>query len=85
MNTVGWDKWPRWVKQVVGEKKGVEVKEHHGRYYAYSYRNVWDKEKKRPVKISRYLGVVKQTGIQSPHEVSLHGIYEYGHVKYPNS
>jgi len=82
MNTIGRDKWPDWVKQVVGKKKNIEIKERNGRYYAYEYKNTWDKDKKRPGKTSNYLGTVKQTGIQTPYEASLNGIYEYGHVKF---
>jgi transposase len=82
MKTIGRDKWPGWVKQVVGKKKAIEIKEQNGRYYAYKYTSIWDKKKKRPTRTSKYLGVVRQTGIQTPYEASLRGIYEYGHVRF---
>jgi hypothetical protein len=43
---------------------------------------VWDKNKKRPTRISRYLGTVRRTRIQTPFEASLRGLYEYGHVRF---
>lgn len=82
MNTIGKDKWPVWVKKIFGKRKCIEIKEDRGRYYAYEYKCTWDKEKKTPVRKSKYLGVVKQTGIHTPHEVKLNGIYEYGHIEF---
>lgn len=82
MNTIGKDKWPDWVKKIFGKKKCIEIKEDKGRYYAYEYKCTWDKEKKQPVRKSKYLGVVKSTGIHTPHEVKLNGIYEYGHIEF---
>jgi len=82
MKTISKDKWPEWVKKFVGKRKSIEIKERNGRYYIYEYKNIWDKKKKRPKKISRYLGVVEQKGIRKAYEVSLKGIYEYGHVKF---
>lgn len=84
MNTVGRDRWPSWLRKVVGKKKNVEIKEHRGKYYAYSIRNVWDKKLKRPKKISTYLGRVTERGIATTYEISLRGIYEYGHVRLLN-
>ncbi len=81
MNTIRKDKWPEWVRKIVGEKKGIEIKEQGGRYYAYEARGFWDKERKRPAKTSRYLGAVKECGIKAPFEPALNGIYEYGHVR----
>jgi transposase len=82
MNTIGRDKWPDWVKRAVGKVRAIEVKEHNGKFYAYSYKSVWDAERKMPRKISRYLGVVTPTGVRAPHEAVLGGIYEYGHVAF---
>lgn len=80
MNTIGKGRWPEWVKEVVGKARAIEIKEQSGRYYAYSYKSVWDPRRKRPKKISNYLGVVTPEGIRRPHEAALKGIYEYGHV-----
>ena len=82
MKTIGRDKWPYWVRRVVGKKKCIEIKERNGRYYVYQPKNVWDKKKKRPTRTSKYLGVIKPTGIQAPYEATLHGIYEYGHIRF---
>ena len=82
MNTIGRDKWPNWVKQIIGKRKGIEIKEENGRYYAYRPKNFWNKNKKKPDRTSTYLGVVKRTGIQKPYEAVLKGVYEYGHVKF---
>lgn len=82
MNTIGKDKWPDWVKEVIGDEKCIEIKEHNDRYYAYKYKSKWDKDEKKRTKTSTYLGVVKPTGIEKPREKKLKGIYEYGHIKY---
>lgn len=82
MKTIGRDKWPEWVKEVVGERKCIEIKEDNGQYYAYEYTSFWNKKKKRPDRTSKYLGVVKQTEIQTPYKAPLKGIYEYGHVRF---
>ncbi len=82
MNTIGKDKWPAWVKKSVGKDRGIEVKEHNGKYYAYRYTSVWNAKKKRPAKKSTYLGAVKESCIKTPYEAELHGIYEYGHIRF---
>jgi hypothetical protein len=82
MDTIGRDKWPKWVKRVIGKRKGIEIKEDKGRYYAYQPLPRWDKIKKQPTRTSAYLGRVKDTGIVPPHEIKLHGIYEYGHIQF---
>ncbi len=81
MNTVGRKKWPEWLKQVVGDRKCIEIKEHKGRYYASKFKSVWDKKLKRPRKVSEYLGAVTQQGIRS-RESMLKGVYEFGHVAF---
>jgi transposase len=84
MNTIGKNRWPRWLREVIGKRKNIEIKEHKGKYYAYSMRNVWDREKKRPRKISTYLGRVTEEGIVTTYETFIRGIYEYGHVRLLN-
>lgn len=81
MNTVGRKKWPEWLKQVVGDRKCIEIKEHKGKYYASKFKSVWDKKLKRPKKVSEYLGAVTQQGIRS-RESMLKGVYEFGHVAF---
>lgn len=58
--------WPDWIKEKLKGKKNVEVKEHNGKYYLYGYKNVWDKEKKRPVKKTWYIGRLKKDPERSP-------------------
>jgi transposase len=82
MNTIAKSTWPSWIKRIVGKKKNIEVKERKGKYYLYQYKNIWDKNKKRPRKISKYLGVIEKDGLKKPYEASLKGIYEYGNVKF---
>ena len=84
MNTVGKNRWPPWLRKVIGKRKNVEVKEHRGKYYAYSIRKVWDKTLKQQKKISTYLGRVTKRGIVTRYEASLRGIYEYGHIRLLN-
>lgn len=82
MKTIGKDKWPDWVKKVIGDKKNVEIKEQKGHYYAYVYKSMWDKEKKEHTRTSKYLGVVTPKTVKPPHEPELKGIYEYGNIKF---
>ncbi len=82
MNTIGRNRWPDWVKKAIGYRKGVEIKEHKGRYYCYNVKSEWDKKKKISVKITSYAGTIKPNGLQSAHEANLKGIYEYGNVKF---
>ncbi len=56
MNTIGRDKWPDWVKEVVRGMKNIEIKENNGKYYCYQSTSIWNKEKKKPEKDSKYLG-----------------------------
>lgn len=80
MNTIGRDKWPDWVKEVVGGMKNIEIKENNGKYYCYQSTSVWNKEKKKPEKDSKYLGSVTPQGLLPAHEANLKGIYEYGNI-----
>jgi len=50
---------PQWALKY--KKKGTELRFIRGRYYLYEYRTVYDKEKKRPRKISgRLLGSITE-------------------------
>lgn len=82
MKTIGKNKWPNWIKKIFRKKKCIEIKEDNKRYYAYEYKCIWDKDKKSVIRKSKYLGVVKPTGIYTPHEIRLNGIYEYGHIEF---
>lgn len=82
MNTIGKDRLPEWVKKVIGKRKCIEVKEHKGKYYCYQIKGIWDKNKKKSMKKSQYLGAIKPKGLQSAYEANLKGIYEYGHVRF---
>lgn len=82
MITIGKNKWPKWVKKEIGNKKSIEIKEHKGKYYVYEYKSNWDKENKKPKRKSNYLGTITEKGIKSPYESVLHGVYEYGNVMF---
>lgn len=50
---------PDWV--ITHKRKGVELREIRGRYYAYEVSSKWDKKLKRPKKITgKYLGTITQ-------------------------
>jgi transposase len=64
--------WPLWIKEKLKGRKNIEVKEHNGKYYLYGYVHKWDKNKKLPKKITKYLGVLK--------ERDSNRVLEHGHV-----
>lgn len=82
MKTIGRKKWPGWVKEILGDRKGMEVKEQNGHYYLYRSTSEWNPKKKRPDKKTEYVGVLKRDGLHRAHEASLGGVYEYGHVQF---
>jgi len=82
MNTVGRERWPPWLRRVIGKQANIEIKEHRGRYYAYSIKYVGRGRLRR--KVSTYLGTATKHGIVTRQETSLRGIYEYGHVRLLN-
>ncbi len=71
---------PEWALRY--KRNGVEIRDFGGRYYAYSVRSVYDREKKRARKITgEYIGVVTRDGIVKKSLVTgLRGDYEYGNV-----
>ena len=72
---------PDWVKK--WKKKGIEIRNLRGRYYAYEMSSVYDTELKRAKKITgKYLGVVTQNGIvkRSAASSSIYGDFEYGNI-----
>ena len=53
-------KFPDWVLK--HKRKGVELREIRGRYYAYEVSSKWNKKLKRPQKITgNYLGTITET------------------------
>lgn len=67
MNTIGKKKWPEFVIAAIGNRTGVEVKEHNGRYYGYQIKSIWDNKKKRPKKITeKFLGKITEAGLVKP-------------------
>ena len=71
---------PEWALKY--RRRGVEIRDFGGRYYAYNVRSVYDREKKRARKITgEYIGVVTRDGIVKKSLVTgLRGDYEYGNV-----
>jgi len=74
---------PSWA--IKYKKKGIEIREINGNYYAYKYTSIWDKEKKRPKRITQeYLGTVTPDGIIPPkhkREIKIDSLLEYGNIK----
>ncbi len=61
---------PDWVLKC--KKKNTEVRHFGGNYYLYEIRTVWDKEKKKPKKITgRYLGRITEDGLITPRRLLL--------------
>ena len=57
--------YPDWVLK--HKKKGTEIRKIGGRYYIYKITSVWDKNKKRPKKITeKFLGTIKEEGFTKP-------------------
>lgn len=57
--------YPDWVLN--HKEKGTEIRKAGNNYYLYRYRNVWDKKKKRPKKITeKFLGKITETGLLKP-------------------
>ena len=71
---------PEWALKY--RRRGVEIRDFGGRYYAYNVRSVYDREKKRARKITgEYIGVVTRDGIVKKSLVTgLREDYEYGNV-----
>ena len=71
---------PEWALRF--RKKGIEIRDFGGRYYAYSVRSIYDREKKRARKITgKYLGVVTRDGIVKRSSITgISGDYEYGNI-----
>jgi len=64
-------------------KSPLEIKKIGKSYYVYTSTTVWDKEKKKRKKISRYLGKLTDNGFREKEEVryGVRRIYEYGNMK----
>jgi len=64
-------------------KSPLEIKKIGKSYYVYTSTTVWDKEKKKRKKISRYLGKLTDNGFREKEEVryGVRSIYEYGNIK----
>jgi len=77
---------PQWV--TCHKKKGIEINERNGRYYAYRVHSVWDPKKGRSRKITdEYLGVVRPEGILPPKHKqpkTIKGVLEAGNFIYLN-
>jgi len=57
--------YPGWVLKY--KKKGTEIRKFGDNYYLYKIKSVWDKDKKRPKKITeRYLGKITRDGFIKP-------------------
>ncbi len=74
METVSKERWPEWISRRLFDRKSVEVKEHNGRYYLYTYTNVWNKEKQKPHRVTKYEGVLREV------EEAKNRVLEKGHV-----
>jgi transposase len=61
MRTVSHDDWPTWMSKRLSGRKNLEVKEHNGRFYLYTYTSFWDKKEKRPRKVTKYEGILSET------------------------
>ena len=60
MRTIPRKEWKAWMKQRLGKRRNIEVKEHNENYYLYEYTNKWDKKNKKPTKTTKYTGVLKE-------------------------
>lgn len=57
--------YPDWVLR--HKEKGTEIRMVGNSYYLYRYRNIWDKKKKRPKKITeKFLGKITEAGLVRP-------------------
>lgn len=72
MKTLSRNEWPAWIKQKLRGRKNIEVKENNKNYYLYEYEHQWDRKKKKAVKKTIYLGVLK--------ERESYRVVEHGHV-----
>lgn len=73
----------RWIRELIDREKAsrgvpLEVKHNKSGYYLYQVTSVWDKEKKRRRKISRYLGKVDESGLITENRRTVH---EYGNSR----
>lgn len=64
-------------------KMPLEVKKIGKSYYVYASTTVWDKEKKKRKKISRYLGKLTENGFREKERFryGVRSIYEYGNMR----
>ena len=60
MRAVPRNEWPGWMKKRLSGRKCIEVKEQNERYYLYTYTNIWDKDKQRPHKVTKYEGILSE-------------------------
>jgi transposase len=70
-----------WVRKILENEglKNVEVKKIGNNYYAYSVSSVYDKEKKRPRKVSgKYIGKITESGIIRKVQRNIRTVFEYG-------
>lgn len=85
LETIPKTKWPAWVKKIFGKQKGIEIKKTETKIYAYKITSKWDKQKKRSVKKTSYIGVLTKDGISNPRKsFKFYGAYEYGNIAYLN-
>ncbi len=74
METSPKEEWPKWISKRLFGRKSVEVKQHNGRYYLYTYTNTWDKDEQKPHRTTRYEGVLTEK------EEGKDRVIEKGHV-----
>ena len=70
-----------WVRKILEKEnlRNVEVKKIGNNYYAYSVSSVYDKEKKRPRKVSgKYIGKITESGIIRKVQRNIRTVFEYG-------
>lgn len=74
MKTLSKGEWPKWISKRLLDRKSVEVKEHNGKYYLYTYTNVWNKDKQTPHRVTKYEGALREK------EEAKDRVLEKGHV-----
>ncbi len=70
-----------WVRKILENEnlRNVEVKKIGNNYYAYSVSSVYDREKKRPRKVSgKYIGKITESGIIRKIQRNIRTVLEYG-------
>lgn len=72
--------YPDWVLK--HKTKGTEIRKIGQRYYLYKITSRWNKEKKRPVKVTLgFLGTITQTGLVKPRTIRLAESLEHITIK----